>query len=168
MPERQDLSAEELYAKFSAFPPEQHVQTICELGTDIQHCRYLAMVPDRQGAPECAKASNLRQVLNQRVSDADMVAQGDNCPGTLGFVIENQELLMGNKVIHHEAGEDTPLVFDGIRTNKGFIEVGGFMMNEDFVQIGITPDGITFNAPYIGYAKVLFERVEQPQAASQG
>ena len=147
-------SPKELYSTFSSFPSKEHVEVVCKRGKGAETCRYLVMSSDYG----CAKAKARREVLDRRAQEGKMKAQGDNCSGTLGFIIDNQDLLKGNRTEHREAGYDREGPFDGIRLEDGIFKVAGFSINERFAQIEIRPEGIIFSAPLVGSAIVFFNK----------
>jgi hypothetical protein len=59
---------------------QEYFKEVCRIGQGHACCRYLAV---RGGDGfVCAKLDqSMKQYLDQRVADQDMVARGDNCPG---------------------------------------------------------------------------------------
>lgn len=55
-----------------------HVKDICKIGQKDKCCRYL--VASGRGF-ECAKHTELKDHLDERVLTDSIVAQGDNCEG---------------------------------------------------------------------------------------
>lgn len=54
------------------------VEEVCLIGQGAKCCRYLLM--GSKGF-ECAKNTDFKSILDDRVADNAMVAQGDNCDG---------------------------------------------------------------------------------------
>lgn len=152
----------ELYSIFASYPSKEHVQKFCKIGHGATTCRYLA----RRGTDfRCVKAVvSLKESLDKKVQEGSLGPQGDNCPGTLGFIIDKQKLLLGHTTIHHEAGKVTEGKFEGIEIIYGLVGVGGFSMTEKETQVAITPEGITFTAaahPNLGSETILFEEPQK-------
>ena len=57
---------------------EIHLKQVCKIGQGNKCCRYL--VVGSQGF-ECVKHTAIKDLLDSRVEDKLMVAQGDNCAG---------------------------------------------------------------------------------------
>ena len=55
-----------------------HCDSVCKLGAGIEACRYLGL---SAAGFFCAKHTPMHQVLDQKVSENKMKAQGDNCEG---------------------------------------------------------------------------------------
>ncbi len=159
----------ELVSKLVDFPNQKHVQTVCKPGQGAATCRFLSMMPD--GVYKCEKFASLGRYLNYRAESGDLTAQGDNCEGVLGLIAENQEELMGNRIIHTEDGEDTQSVFDGVRSKggyKGSLGVGDFGYAQEFTTISLEKRGIVFTAPFGERAVVTFKKAnEQPQQPAE-
>jgi len=148
-------NSKELYSTFSSFPSKEHIKNVCKRGKGAETCRFLIMGPNF----ECAKATALREALNRRAKEGSMEARGDNCPGTLGFIIDHQELLKGNRTLHIEDGvEDTEGTLEGLKLENGILQVEGFGMAEDFARVDIMRGGIIFSAPYVGSATIFFDK----------
>jgi hypothetical protein len=158
-------SISELRAQLQSFPDPDQVKNVCKPGQGATTCRYLSVSPGRNGVGyACEKATGLRYQIDERVKAGTMGAQGDNCEGLLGVINDNQGLLLGNKTVHHEEGEDYPEEpFKGINVDESAVGVAGFGIAKDFVQINIRDEGIVFTAPYLGYATVYFEKPKKPQ-----
>jgi hypothetical protein len=158
-------SPAELASKFASFPGGHQVQEVCKSGQGVAQCRYLVEHASSTGTRSyCRKASSYeRDRIDTAVAQGECEAQGDNCPGTLRFIMDNQDLLMGNRTVHHEAGEDTPGTFRGITRRNGIVNVEGIGFTEESADVSITPEGITFSARYIGYATVFFDKPQEPQ-----
>ena len=156
-------SPAELRSKFTAFPTTQHVQAVCRAGQGEGQCRYLSQRVNLAGTKNyCWKGSEYeRECIDTQVAQGYVEAQGDNCPGTLGFVIDNQGLLMGNRTVHHEAGEDYEGTFTGINQRNGIIEVAGIGTAEKSVDVSISHEGIVFAARYIGFATIFFDKPQK-------
>ena len=56
----------------------KHVKDICRIGQGLDCCRYL--IAGREGF-ECAKLTSLKKLLDDRVLQDNITAQGDNCNG---------------------------------------------------------------------------------------
>lgn len=56
----------------------EHVKNVCKIGQGHDCCRYLVM--GAQGF-ECTKGTSLQVVLDARVYNNTITAQGDNCEG---------------------------------------------------------------------------------------
>lgn len=56
----------------------RHIKEICKIGQVKECCRYL--VCSSEGF-ECVKHSELKALLDNRVKNNSIVAQGDNCNG---------------------------------------------------------------------------------------
>ncbi|MCL4366294.1 hypothetical protein M1437_03645 [Patescibacteria group bacterium] len=156
-------SPEELRLKFTAFPTVQHVQSVCRAGQGAEQCRYLSQHVSLTGTQNyCSRGSEYeRERRDEQVARGDIKARGDNCPGTLGFVIDNQELLMGNRTVHHEAGKDYEGTFTGVHQRNGIIEVAGIGTTARSVDVNISQEGIVFSARYIGFATIFFEKPQE-------
>ncbi len=156
----------ELYSTFSSFPSRSHIETVCQPRKGAKTCRYLAL----RGADWCCeKAGHLRGELDERVKADTMGAKGDNCEGTLGFIRDNQSLLVGNKTIYQERMptlEETA-TFVGMEVKEeGVIlkttgDEGNLVLSETDIQIDIEPTGIRFSlrglGSIAGELKVLFK-----------
>lgn len=156
----------DLYSTFASFPSSDHVKDVCKLGAGKATCRYLSMGPN---GFRCEKASSLRGYLDKRVEEGSMGAIGDNCEGTLGFVRDNQALLIGKKTVYEESHPNfykeaefkSLKVADGetkLRTTKeGHLDIA-----EDYTQIDIYPHGITFSGrglgSFLGTLQIRFEK----------
>lgn len=96
------MKEEELFKIFSKFPSKEHIEKICKPGSkEGKTCRFLVVEPLK--GFRCAKASNIRKALDDKVAKGEMNAKGDNCEGLLGFIIEQQEKLKGKTVTHEES-----------------------------------------------------------------
>jgi hypothetical protein len=58
--------------------PISHVNEICRIGQRSATCRYLGGLP---GEFCCLKHSDLKDLIDERVANNTMTAQGDNCEG---------------------------------------------------------------------------------------
>jgi hypothetical protein len=69
---------------------DEQRDSVCRIGQGAACCRYLTVGVH---GFECEKHSDLRSLLDARVAQGDMVAQGDNCEGIKpGFpVVEASE-----------------------------------------------------------------------------
>ena len=65
--------------------PNEHMQKVCKIGQGKECCRYLTV---SMVGFECEKGGELAAILDKRVAQNEMVAQGDNCEGI--FSIEGQ------------------------------------------------------------------------------
>lgn len=153
------------YTIFSSFPPESHVETFCKPGSGEKTCRYLLM----EEKFKCAKTSSLRSHIDERVENAEMGAKGDNCGGTLGFIIENQELLKGKPTRQEERPHPTiwEAEFESIVIKNGLTELrttneGHLGIAEDYTKIDINREGIKFSgrglAVFVGELQVSFKK----------
>jgi hypothetical protein len=61
-----------------ALIPDDTLHSICKIGQGKACCRYVIAGP---GGIECAKHTDLRNLLDKRVAAGTFVAQGDNCAG---------------------------------------------------------------------------------------
>ena len=57
---------------------EIHLKQVCKIGQGNECCRYLTI--SSKGF-ECDKHTDIRELLDTRVNDGPMAAQGDNCEG---------------------------------------------------------------------------------------
>lgn len=57
---------------------DEKLKEICKIGLGKDCCRYLIMSAD---GFQCAKFTSLRTVLDFKVWNKQMEAQGDNCEG---------------------------------------------------------------------------------------
>lgn len=57
----------------------QHLHEVCKIGQGNDCCRYI-MVGGLEGV-ECVKHSDLKKIMDARVANKEMTAQGDNCDG---------------------------------------------------------------------------------------
>jgi hypothetical protein len=55
-----------------------NVQETCKVGQGANCCRYLVMAPT---GFECAKLTDFKSILDERVKADKFVAKGDNCDG---------------------------------------------------------------------------------------
>jgi hypothetical protein len=57
---------------------DEHVNNICKMGQKAECCRYLTI-----GANgfSCAKLTELKPTIDDRVASKQFTAKGDNCPG---------------------------------------------------------------------------------------
>lgn len=62
----------------NALIPTAHVTETCRIGHKSATCRYLGAGP---GGFCCLKHSEFKDLLDQRVANNTMKAQGDNCEG---------------------------------------------------------------------------------------
>lgn len=60
------------------YPSNSWIKDKCKIGMGAQTCRYLTMAASGWS---CEKGGELRSILDKRVADNVMVAQGNNCPG---------------------------------------------------------------------------------------
>lgn len=56
----------------------EHVKNVCKIGQGNDCCRYLVLGGN---GFECAKHTELATLLDTRVKDNTITAQGDNCEG---------------------------------------------------------------------------------------
>lgn len=57
---------------------EQRATDVCKRGQGADCCRYLAV----HNGWRCAKLTDgLREMIDKRIAEGTMGAQGDNCPG---------------------------------------------------------------------------------------
>lgn len=56
----------------------EYVKQVCKIGQQKDCCRYLTA--GSQGF-SCAKHTSLKSLLDNRVLNNEMIAQGDNCAG---------------------------------------------------------------------------------------
>lgn len=71
------MSGATIYQSFEP-PDDNWARMVCKIGQGHDCCRYLVMVPNGWS---CAKHTELRAYLDQRVATKNMVARGDNCIG---------------------------------------------------------------------------------------
>jgi hypothetical protein len=57
---------------------DEMLKKICKIGAGKECCRYLAC---GAGGFECLKNSSLKAIMDKRVNEGTMNAQGDNCDG---------------------------------------------------------------------------------------
>jgi hypothetical protein len=60
------------------YPDDKYVKQVCLIGKGAACCRYLTMT---SRGWSCAKHSDLKQHLDDRVIADSITAKGDNCPG---------------------------------------------------------------------------------------
>jgi hypothetical protein len=84
-----------------SFLTEEYINKFCELGKGKETCRYLTM----GSGWDCEKGTSLGRYLDERVEANTMNAQGDNCPGAIGFLCDGKLIgdLKGKKVSHEES-----------------------------------------------------------------
>ena len=84
-----------------SFLTKEYVDKFCKPWNGKETCRYLTMSPDGWG---CEKGTSLGRTLDERVAANTMNAQGDNCPGVIGFLCEGKLIgdLKGKRVFHEE------------------------------------------------------------------
>jgi hypothetical protein len=63
---------------------DDEADTICRMGKGALCCRYLILQAAEPAGLACAKHTELRVYLDERVADGSIVARGDNCPGKSG------------------------------------------------------------------------------------
>jgi hypothetical protein len=62
--------------------PDEHVANTCRPGEGFKTCRYLMMRCTEPRGWGCGKADGtFKSILDDRVAQNSIVAQGDNCPG---------------------------------------------------------------------------------------
>ena len=85
-----------------SFLTEEHISKCCRPGKGRKTCRYLTMCPDGW---DCEKSTSMGQLLDEDVKTNTIVAQGNNCPGVIGFLCEGKLIgeLKGKKVFHEES-----------------------------------------------------------------
>ena len=81
----------------------EHIENICKIGQGGECCRYLIC---GAGGFECAKHTELKDVIDQRVSNNIMTAQGNNCEGYPG----KHSLTILNKKDDEESSNDNKSV----------------------------------------------------------
>lgn len=112
----------------------------------------------------CAKAIFMGRQLDYHQGHEGFEGNG-NCSGTLGFIIENQGVLMGNATAYHENGEDTQGIFRGITLDEGIVSVGDFNIPERFVGINVQSEKIVFTTPNNRISEmVYFDKPQEPKA----
>ncbi len=64
-----------------------------------------------------------------------MGAKGDNCDGTLGFIEDNQSLLVGNKALYIERSPTIreEVIFEGLKVKGGNVVVKTSKEEANFV-----------------------------------
>ncbi len=161
-------SKAELHSTFSNFPSEDYIDNTCKRGQHAEACRYLVF----DEGFSCGKASFSRGMIDKRFKEGDMGAKGDNCDGILGFVNENQSLLVGNKTIYKE---QAPTITEEATFERLEIENGRILLttskenflnlSEEDVQIDINPKGLAFSArglgAFVGTLQILFEEPQR-------
>lgn len=80
------------------FPSDEHVKKFCRPGAGRESCCYLTSSGRGWG---CTKYTSLRRSIDERKSG--MNAQGDNCEGLLGVIMEHIPELVGKKVSYRES-----------------------------------------------------------------
>lgn len=57
---------------------DQHLKEVCKIGQGKNCCRYLIM---GMGGFQCAKFTNLKEFIDKRVLDNNIIARSNNCEG---------------------------------------------------------------------------------------
>jgi hypothetical protein len=57
---------------------KDHVLNVCKPWNNLDTCRYLGRISDGWC---CVKLTDLKEILDIRVAEGTMAAQGDNCEG---------------------------------------------------------------------------------------
>ena len=70
-----------------SFQTEEHISKCCKPGKRKKTCRYLTMSSDGW---DCVKSTSMGHLLDERVKTNTIWAQGDNCPGVIGFLCEGK------------------------------------------------------------------------------
>lgn len=159
------LKEQDIYSAFISFPSPNHVMSVCKPNKDEQTCRHLAM--EGKGF-RCIKASPFRRIIDEETEAGATRAKGDNCEGILGFVVEKQDLLVGNPTEYEEGGPrlKEKAQFQFIKVEDGLITLATSKsvnprISENHVQIDVYKDSIRFSArgvgPLGGELKVYFE-----------
>lgn len=60
------------------FPDTEYAKTVCKMGQGAECCRYLTMAPMGWS---CEKNGPLRNYIDFRVRNDQMISHGDNCDG---------------------------------------------------------------------------------------
>jgi hypothetical protein len=164
-------SLAELQSELMSFPPSSHVRDVCKAGQGAAQCIYLSKADEQSEAADpdyrCGRASSHRQQIDHDLRIRRFTQTG-NCSGTLGLLVDNQNLLTGNKTMHHEEFGDTPGVFNGIVVDNGIVLIEGLIALESLVQLDVKPDSIVFSAPHsrntTTKTTVFFEKPQEPAA----
>ena len=68
--------------------PTEHMKLVCKIGQGQECCRYLLGCTE---GFECGKDGEFAPLLDTRVANNEMVAQGDNCDGLYQITTEEAE-----------------------------------------------------------------------------
>ena len=162
-------SIAEFRSQIIAYPNARRVQDFCR--PDSQggaRCKYLSGPLEKAGGTvpdyHCEIATLMGRQLDYHQRHEGVEGDG-NCSGTLGFIIEKQQVLMGSATVYHKESEDTPEVFSGISVDNGMVLVGSFNIPEEFVTISVQPDKIVFTTPDSSITETVF--LEKPQESEE-
>ncbi len=148
------LSRAELHRRFSSFPDSKHIDSVCRLGEGAAQCRYLTeKITPRDQRYICEKASPVRTSIDETVARGGVLAVGDNCRGVLGFIDDNQKLLVGHDTYRYSVrAEDGRTereegVFDALIIEDGLVSIDGMLdVEEEKVEVAIDGGGVTLLA----------------------
>ena len=94
---------EDLYKFFYNFPDEKHIRTVCKFRQGKEACYFLRT----NGRFNCGKSKSLVRDVMDELKHENKVKEdwpkGDNCPGLLGYIIENQSRLKNLRLKYQEA-----------------------------------------------------------------
>ena len=97
------------------FPSKDHVQKICKIHQGRKTCRFRAIYQRRNF---CTKCTDCRISMNNCIREDKRRPHGDNCPGIIDVVIQNQSKLKGHQAFYYIdgvkiTGEFDQIVFNG-------------------------------------------------------
>jgi len=130
---------------FLNFPDETQLQTVCNIGQAAEkRCRFLSSTSKR-----CSKAGPLRSSIDNVVNSSLVAYQPDNCRGTLGFIADNQQALVGDVLTSEQiwAGDSSAeeLRFESLTLAESRVTVGRIKdAPERNVEVRVAPRDITF------------------------
>lgn len=148
--------AETPFSIISGFPSAQHVEDVCKKGQGENACRYLRKKGDGFA---CNKASRLKETIDQNVEKGKSLKKGDNCPGPVSHLFENQTVILGSMVRFqdHPYRDKFDGTLEGINLGNGFLSLEVLWEGEtlfspyypiEYVKVNLTPASIKLSRPY--------------------